>query len=104
MRFLVVTQGNAPLPMDQAPLLVAGMQQWLAAHRASGKMKDAWVFAGTPGGGGILDVDSHEELDDIMSGFPFANWSETKVYALADIDHSMQTFASVLAQMGGSSG
>ena len=45
---------------------------WVAEHRASGKMEHVWSFAGYAGGGGIMNVDTHEELDKSMAGFPFS--------------------------------
>ncbi len=101
MRFLVITKGNHPLPMEQAGMITEAMQQWADTHRASGKMEQIWAFAGLPGGGGILNVDSHEELDDIMAAFPFGNWSETQIYPISDIDHTIATFRQIAAQMGG---
>jgi muconolactone delta-isomerase len=37
----------------------------------------------------VVDVDSHEELDEIMAGFPFGPFSTTEVYALSDLDRSL---------------
>jgi muconolactone delta-isomerase len=99
MRFLIVTVSNAPMPPEQAPMLVGAMKQWVNTHRSSGKLEQVWSFAGVAGGGGILDVESHEELDEIMTGFPFANFSKVEVYPLADLDRSLQVFEKMLQQM-----
>ena len=104
MQFLIVTkQSSAPPPEMTLPLLQA-MEAWLAEHRSSGKMKSVWAFAGTVGGGGVLDVDSHEELDEIMLGFPFAPFSTTEVLALSDIDRNLQgskaVFQRIIETMG----
>jgi muconolactone delta-isomerase len=40
--------------------------------------------------GGILNVDSLEELDTIMTEFPFGPFSEVKVQALVDLTESLQ--------------
>jgi muconolactone delta-isomerase len=98
MRFLIVTKAIHPLPVEHAPMLAEAMQTWADTHRASGKMEQIWAFAGLPSGCGILNVDSHEELDDIMLGFPFANWSDTQVYVLSDIDHTMASFRAASQQ------
>jgi muconolactone delta-isomerase len=85
--------------MEQAPMITEAMQQWSDTHRKSGKAEQIWGFAGLPGGGGILNVDSNEELDAIMSSFPFANWSDTQIYPIVDIDNTLAMFRNMLAQM-----
>lgn len=88
--------------MEMALPLTQMMQAWLAEHRASGKLVEAWSFAGQVGGGGVLEVDSHDELDEIMGGFPFAQTSHLWVYPLADLDASLaRTAARIEAMMGG---
>jgi muconolactone delta-isomerase len=61
-------------------------QAWLAEHRESGKLEQVWSFAGQVAGGGIANVDSHEELDAIMATWPLAQVSEATIYPLADLD------------------
>ena len=75
------------------------MDAWLAEHRASGKLVDVWSYAGRPGGGGILEVDSHEELDAIMAGFPFNQTSNVSIHALADLDAALANARRVFAAM-----
>lgn len=99
VRFLVVTRASAPFPPDMAEMLVAAMKQWANAHRQSGKMEQIWSFAGMAGGGGILNVSSHEELDAIMSGFPFGPFSAIEVYPLADLDAGLDNFSQAIRQM-----
>jgi len=100
MRFLIVTTSREAMPMEMALPAMHGMQAWLAEHRASGKLEAVWSFAGMNGGGGIANVDSHEELDSLMAGFPFAQTSKVDVYALADIDTAMEgAIASFTAMM-----
>ncbi len=82
--------------------LVQGMRQWIASHRASGKIEQVWGFAGTNGGGGILNVASHEELDAIMTGFPFGPFSKIEVYPLSDLDAGLDNFEAAIKQMMGS--
>jgi muconolactone delta-isomerase len=89
MKFLIVTEGRDPIPPEMALPMLDMMDGWLAEHRGSGKLVDVWSFAGRAGGGGIVDVDSHEELDAIMVGFPFNATSSVSVYALADLDSAL---------------
>ena len=91
MRFLIITKGRDPLPPEMAIGMLQMFQGWLAEHRGSGKLEQAWSFAGQPGGGGIANVDSLEELDAIMATFPLAQTSEITVYPLADLDAVLET-------------
>ena len=90
MRFLVVSKGRDPVPPEMAVPMLQMFQGWLAEHRASGKLEQAWSFAGQTGGGGIANVDSHEELDAMMATWPFGQTSDVDVYALADIDSILE--------------
>lgn len=99
MQFLVITkQASAPPPEMVIPLIDA-MTGWLAQHRASGKMKATWAFAGTNGGGGVIEVESHEELDAIMARFPFAPFSSIEILALSDIDQSLASAKAFVQEM-----
>lgn len=104
MRFLVVTRSREAVPPEMSLPMMKMMQEWVAEHRSSGKMEQVWSFAGVVGGGGIMNVDSHEELDKIMGGFPFALYSDVAVYALADLDVSLadnvERIESIMAMMG----
>lgn len=104
MRFLVVTENRTPLAPEMALPMMRMMQAWSAEHTASGKLEQVWSFAGLVGGGGILNVDSHEELDAVMGGFPFAQNSKIAVYVLADLDVALRDqitrIEGIMAMMG----
>ncbi|GEM_PF-1587370 len=91
MRFLIVTKGRDPLPPEMAIGMLQMFQGWLAEHRGSGKLEQAWSFAGQPAGGGIANVDSLEELDAMMATWPLSQTSEIAVYPLADLDAVLET-------------
>lgn len=101
MRFLIVTRASAPFPPEMAVGMVEGMKSWSRAHRDPGKMEQVWSFAGIGGGGGILNVESHEELDAIMAGCPFAPFSQIDIYPIADLDAGLDSFAQAIQQMMG---
>ena len=106
MRFLIVTESREAMAPDMALPMMQMMKAWVAEHTASGKMEQIWSFAGLSGGGGIINVDSHEQLDAIMGGFPFAQHSDISVYALADLDavlsDSIARIEGIVEMMGGS--
>lgn len=99
MRFLVVTKSRSPSPPN--PEMVNAMSEWLDQHERSGKMEQSWSFAGTIGGGGILNVDSHDELDEIMGGFPFAPFSHVEVYPLTDLRKTLERTKDQLSKLAG---
>lgn len=99
MRFLIVTRSKHLIPPEAGPALIDAMTAWTDRMTRSKKMEQVWSFAGIPGGGGILNVDSLEELDAIMTEFPFGPFSEIEVYPLADLKAAMANFKRVMQQM-----
>ena len=104
MQFLVITKQTGPPPPEMVVPLIEAMQAWVAEGRASGTNKSSWSFAGMPGGSGFIEVDSHEELDEIMIRFPFAPFSSIEIIALADIDKALEgvkaTYQKMMEMMG----
>ena len=105
MQFLLITKQTNPPPPEMAVPLMEAMEAWVAQHRASGQLTSIWAFAGMPGGGGVVEVDSHEELDAIMVAFPFGPFSSIEILALSDIDKALAgakaTFQQMMEMMGG---
>jgi muconolactone delta-isomerase len=102
MRFLVISNPKHMTPPEMLSNVLDGMLAWVDQHTASGKLEFAWSVAGRLGGGGILNVDSPEELDAIMASNPIAPFSDVEVYALTDLSESLQTGkAAVQAMVGG---
>jgi len=99
MRFLVVTRGKYPVP--PSPELVDATKEWVDSHLASGQMEQTWNFAGVRGGGGILNVESLDQLDEIMTGFPFGPYSEIDILPLTDLHESLDRVRSQLERMAG---
>lgn len=99
MQFLVTIKSRDAVPPEMALPLIEATQAWVAQHRASGKIVSIWSFAGTIGGGGVFEVDSHEELDALMAGFPFGGSSTVEVIPLADMDKSLAGGKAAIEQM-----
>jgi len=102
MRFLVTTLENFPPPPELAVALTDGMEAWIDANTKSGKMEQVWGFAGHRGGGGILNVQSLEELHSIMVAMPLGPFQDTKIYGLTDIKQALEAGRQAAAGMGGS--
>ena len=108
MKFLVVTKSREALPPEMILPALQMMKKWVADNRASGKLVDMWAFAGTIGGGGVLDVDSADELDAIMAKFPFAATSSVEIHALTNledaIDRAEANITEIMAAMQAAGG
>ncbi len=87
------------MPPEMIIPTLQAMKMWVAENTASGKLVDSWAFAGTIGGGGILDVDSHEELDAVMTKFPFAPVSNVELYPITDLAASLDRGEANVAEM-----
>lgn len=101
MKFLVITHPKHPIPPEIGLQLIDAMVAWVNHHASGGKIQETWSFAGIGGGGGILNVDSAEELDAIMSGFPFGPFSDVQVYLLADLHQGLQSTKQAMQAMAG---
>ena len=99
MQFLVITRQQTPPPPDMLMPMFGAMEAWVAQNRASGKATAMWAFAGTPGGGGVLEVESHEELDAIMSRFPFLPFSSIEIIPLSSLDESLTNAKAFVQEM-----
>lgn len=99
MQFLVITKQASAPPLELSLPLMQAMEGWVAEQRAAGRVKAIWAFAGVPGGGGLVEVASHEELDELMIGFPFAPWSSIEVLAVSDLDHNLKANQAMLQRM-----
>ncbi len=99
MRFLVIAKSNQPLPPEMAMGLVDAMAGWARKHTASGKMEQVWGVAGVQAGGGILKVNSLEEVDAIMAEFPFGPFSDVEVSGLVDIETTLKNAKQAIQAM-----
>ena len=89
MRFLVIAKNRTPLPPGLAVPLLEAMERFVDTGLENGTTEQVFSLAGYAGGGAILNVESHEQLDTIMSQYPLGPFSNTEVYALGDLHHSL---------------
>lgn len=85
-------------------MMMQAMRAWVDEHRSAGRLETVFGFAGVPGGGAIASVDSLEELDGMMAGFPFGGFSDIDVYGLVDIDGALDRFDEAMQKMMGDGG
>jgi muconolactone delta-isomerase len=96
MRFLVITKQKYMVPPEVQLGLIDGSLAWSKRYSASKKLEQAWGFAGIPGGGGIADVGSLEELNQIMAENPLAAIAETEIVPLVNLEESLTLAKKVL--------
>ncbi len=108
MKFLLISKPRFQLPPEMALPVIEGFAAFLSKYTESGHILESWSFAGVTGGGALLQVDSHEELDAISIENPIAPFSEIEVYPLVDLQESIQRGKQIvqarmeaMAQMGG---
>jgi muconolactone delta-isomerase len=98
MRFLVTSTPKFPIPPQLTPVLLNAMGEWVKRYTASKKIEQTWGFV-SGGGGGILNVASHEELSAILMEMPFTPFAETRVDALIPVEVSLNNFKQAMARM-----
>jgi muconolactone delta-isomerase len=99
VQFLIITRQTTPPPPEMLLPIIGAMEAWSAGLRASDKAPAMWSFAGTNGGGGLLEVESHEELDAIMARFPFGPFSHVEVIALSSLDAGLANARAFVQEM-----
>lgn len=100
MRFLVITVEKIPPPAEMALPLTDAMEAWIDANTETGKLEQVWGFAGHRGGGGILDVQSLEELHSIVVAMPLGPFQDTKIYGLTDVKQALNAGRQAAAAVG----
>ena len=90
MRFLVISKSKHLAPPEMTLGLLDAMVAWTNKYKQNGKIEAVWATAGVPGGGGILNVNSLEEIDAILAEYPFGPFSDTEVIPIVDLVESLQ--------------
>ena len=98
MRFLVLSTMREALPPERVLPLIGSMRGWMWEHRSTGKLAEDFSLAGRNGSGRILEVESHEELTEIMAGFPFGPFSDIEVFPLSDLDAALASYEEVMTR------
>ena len=88
MKFLIITKPKHLVPPEITARLIDAIGPWRSKYAR--KIEQAWGFAGIGAGGGILNVDSLEELDAVMAEFPMGGVADIEIIPLVDLDGSLQ--------------
>jgi len=98
MRFLVTSTPKFQVPPQLLPTLITAMDEWIKRHTTNKKIEQTWGFV-RGGGGGILNVASHEELNLILTEMPFTPFSEMHVEPLIPVEVGLNNFRQAVARM-----
>jgi muconolactone delta-isomerase len=98
MRFLVLSTMREALPPEQVLSLIGSLRTWMWEHRSTGRLVEDFSLAGRNGSCRILDVESHEELTEIMAGFPFGPFSDIEVFPLSDLDAALDSYEEAMTR------
>ena len=98
MRFLITSTPRFPIPPELAATLLSAMNDWVKRYTASKKIEQIWGFV-SGGGGGVLTVASHEELNAILSEMPFTPFADTRAEPLIPIEVGLNNFRQAMARM-----
>ena len=90
MRFVVTVTSKYPIPPEAALGVFEGTLAWGEKYTRSGNLKDAWGFAGSAGGGGILEASSAEEVSAIITECPMMPFAETTVVPIVSLKTAME--------------
>jgi muconolactone D-isomerase len=88
MLFLVKTEVVRMPNMDQDTFMTMVKEQWsyILDLKKKGKFIEAYRMSGRKGGIAIADVESHGELNRILSMMPIYPWLETEAIPLISLE------------------
>lgn len=99
MKFMIYTLARHPVPPEIMPALLDGVWGWATKYKESGKFESIWSFAGQPGGGAIVNVETADELDQILGEFPLSPFSEFCIYPITELKAGLDRGKQIFGQM-----
>ena len=100
MRFLVTLKQRYMVPPEVLVGLFDGAIAWSKKYAATKKIEQSWGFAGMPAGGGVLNVNSAEELNQIITELPLSAASDIEILPIMDMEEAInQAKKSLMAML-----
>jgi len=101
MLFLLKSElkGAFPLPLGQWMELVVKNTETLISYKQQGKILAGGPASNAKGGYFILDVDSNEELQGLVSRLPLFPFSDSEVIPLVTLEQALEPAKQALAQV-----
>ncbi len=99
-KFLVIQkQGPMPIPMEALKKLIPAQFAFMNGLQKSGKMEAGYGLATEKGGCLILNVSSHEELQQIIDSNPMWPFSTMETYALVSLEAAEKNISAMVAKL-----
>ena len=100
MQFAVVMRAldNPGVPPPAAVQLAKKTFESIAAKQDP-RIKQTFTFAGERAGILIIDVNSADELQDLVGSLPFAPITKAEIHPIASIDSALKTIQQVERQL-----
>ena len=86
MKFLVLWRIDLSLVSGELARAIGRMPAYGERLESRGKVLARYHVVGSHGGAWIYDVDSHEELEQLLGRAPVFNYATYEVLALADME------------------
>jgi hypothetical protein len=102
MKFLLIVtpRRDSSIPPAAVAGMLAAQRDWLHDRMTDGTVEAAYSFP-AGGGCGIVNVESHEALNQLIVDGPAFMISDYGVHALADLDTSLGNSVAALERVAG---
>lgn len=86
MKYLVtLRRREVPVPPETLAGMLLAQRDWLQEHLADGTFDVAYTFAQAGGGIAIVNADSGEELNQLLTSAPLFGTANIELQPLADV-------------------
>lgn len=92
-------QEQPPMPREKWLGMIASTWQTIKQLEENGKVVAGGAFVGQPAGCVIVDVDSNEELSDLLTRLPAAAYLDWEVVPLIAADRALDSAKWALQQL-----
>ncbi|MFX0115566.1 MAG: muconolactone Delta-isomerase family protein [Candidatus Hodarchaeota archaeon] len=89
MKFLVIAKSRGIPPPKNYLELVTAAKKWTESQKASGKIDCAYNFADGGGGVAIVDLESLEEMYELLMAYPLSSFFKWKTKPLVEIEWAL---------------
>ena len=103
MKFLLFMKpisGPPPTP-EQLKLNAQALDASVAVMqklKRQGKVESYYGISGIPSGFAVVDVSSHDELNELIMGLPITMYGQTELYPLITVESANETLKRMIAQ------
>jgi len=102
MKYLVTMhrRDGVPIPPEAIAAMLLAQRDWLQEKIEEGTIETAYTFAQGAGGIGIVNADSGEELNEILTSSPIFAATQIDVQPLAGIE-ALENGANAMRRIAG---